>query len=158
MTDYSAGTPRSRGGDDQPHVSPVTPAEDARTILINRISWGAVLAGVVVTLVSQLILNMIGIGVGAATIDPGTGDNPSAMGFSMGAAIWWTLSGVIAALFGGYVAGRMAGRPKESTAGWHGVTSWAVTTLVIFYLLTSAIGGVIGGAYRTVTSALGGVA
>ena len=62
---YRPDTPRNRGDSDAPHLSPVTPAEDARTILINKISWGAVLAGVVVALVAQLILNMIGIGIGA---------------------------------------------------------------------------------------------
>jgi hypothetical protein len=55
-------------------MSPVTPAEDARSIMINNISWGAVIAGVVIALVTTLILNMIGIGVGAATLDPGAGD------------------------------------------------------------------------------------
>lgn len=155
---HQPDTPRNRGDYDAPHLSPVTPAEDARTILINRISWGAVLAGVVVALVTQLILNMLGIGIGAATLDPMTGDNPSATSFSIGAGIWWTLSGILAALAGGYAAGRLAGKPKESTAGWHGLTSWALTTLVIFYLLTSTVGGILGGAYRTMTSALGNVA
>jgi len=139
-------------------MSPVTPAEDARTEMLNRISWGAVLAGVVVALVTQLILNLIGVGVGAATLDPGTGDNPSASSFSIGAGIWWIVSGIIAAAAGGYAAGRLAGKPKESTAGWHGLTTWALTTLIIFYLLTSAVGGILGGAYRTLTNAIGGVA
>ena len=39
-----------------------------------------------------------------------------------------------------------AGKPKESTAGWHGLTAWALTTLVIFYLLTTTVGGLVGGA------------
>ena len=156
--DTHPDTPRNRGDHDAPHMSPVTPAEDARTIMLNRVSWGAVLAGVVVALVTQLILNLLGVGVGAATLDPGTGDNPSASSFSIGAAIWWTLSGIIASFAGGYAAGRLAGKPRESTAGWHGLTAWALTTLVIFYLLTSTLGSVIGGAYRTVTSAVGGVA
>jgi hypothetical protein len=151
-------TPRNRGDYDAPHVSPVTPAEDARTILINQVSWGAVLAGVVVALVSQLILNMIGIGIGVATLDLARGDNPSASSFSIGAGIWWTVSGILAALAGGYAAGRLAGKPTESTASWHGLTSWALTTLIIFYLLTTTIGGIVGGAYRTVASAVGGVA
>jgi hypothetical protein len=81
-------TPRNRGDSDAPHMSPVTPAEDARTILINQISWGAVLAGVVVALVTQLILNMLGIGIGAATLDPGagSGENPSVTSFSIAQA------------------------------------------------------------------------
>ena len=77
-------TPRSLGDRDAPHLSPVTPEEDARTVLLNRISWGAVLAGVVVGLVVQLILNMIGVGIGAATFHPMTGDNPDASAFSIG--------------------------------------------------------------------------
>jgi hypothetical protein len=62
--------------------------------MLNRVSWGAVLAGVVVALVAQLILNMLGVGVGAATLNPtgGAGDNPSAQNFSIGAGIWWTLA------------------------------------------------------------------
>ena len=161
MSDISrADTPRNRGDHDAPHVSPVTPAEDVRSIMINRVSWGAVLAGVVVALVAQLILNMVGVGIGASTLEPGAGAdaNPSARGFSIGAGLWWTISGVLAALVGGFAAGRLSGQPKESSAGWHGLTSWALTTLVIFYLLTSTIGGLVGGAYRGLANAAGGVA
>ena len=157
-TDRRPDTPRNRGDLDAPHLSPATPAEDARTIMINQISWGAVLAGVVVALVTQLILNMLGVGIGAATLDPATGDNPAASSFSIGAGLWFALAGILASLAGGYAAGRLAGKPKESTAGWHGLTAWALTTLVIFYLLTSTVGGILGGAYRTMTSALGNVA
>jgi hypothetical protein len=48
------------------------------------------LAGAVIALVAQLILNRIGIGVGASTLDPGAGanENPSAEGLSIGAGIW----------------------------------------------------------------------
>jgi hypothetical protein len=155
---YHPDTPRDRGDYDAPHMTPVTPAEDARTIMINKVSWGAVLAGVMVALVTQLVLNMLGIGIGAATLDPGTGDNPSASSFSIGAGLWFALSGILAALAGGYAAGRLAGKPEESTAGWHGLTTWALTTLVIFYLLTSTVGSILGGAYRSMTSALGSVA
>jgi hypothetical protein len=158
QTIATPNTPRSRGGTDAPHVSPVTPDEDIRTVVINQVSWGAILAGVVFALAIQLIVNMIGIGVGAATIDPGTSDNPSATGFSMIAGIWWLLSGILGALLGGYAAGRLAGIPKESTAGWHGLIAWAATTLVVIYLLSSAVGSIIGGAFSTVTSGITGAA
>jgi hypothetical protein len=80
-------TPRSRGGYDAPHLSPGTPAEDARTIMLNRVSWGAVLAGVVVAPVMQLVLNLLGISLGTATLElaAGAADNPSASSFSIGA-------------------------------------------------------------------------
>jgi hypothetical protein len=73
--------------------------------MINQISWGAVLAGVVVALVTQIVLNMLGIGIGAATLNPVAGDSPSATSFSIGAAIWFALSGILAALAGGYPLG-----------------------------------------------------
>ncbi len=151
-------TPRNLGNADAAHASPTRPAEDARTVLINQISWGAVFAGVVVALVVQLLLSMFGIGIGASTIDPGTGDNPSGMTFGIGAGVWWAVSGIAAAFIGGHVAGRLAGKPRESTTSWHGLVTWAMTTLVVFYLLTTALGGLIGGAYKTVSDAAGGVA
>lgn len=150
-------TPRTRGDKDAPHTSLVTPAEDVRTIMLNDVSWGAVLAGVVAALAVQLVLNLLGIGIGAATLDPMTGDNPAASSFSIGAAVWWVVSGIVASFLGGLVAGRLSGRPKESTAGWHGLVAWAAATLVIFYLLTSAVGGLLGGAFNAVTSVAGGL-
>ena len=86
-----------------------------------------------------------------------TGDNPAASSFSMGAGIWWALSGILAAFVGGYVASRLSGQPKASTGAWHGLTVWAATTLVIFYLLSTAVGGLVGGAFNTVSGALGGL-
>ncbi|MFZ1101761.1 MAG: PhnA-like protein, partial [Hyphomicrobiaceae bacterium] len=158
MASIHPETPRSRGDPDAPHVTPVTPGEDMRTILINRVSWGAVFAGVAIALVTQLILNLIGIAVGAATFDPASSTNPSATTFSVGAGIWWTISGIIAALAGGYAAGRLAGQPKEASGAWHGLTAWAVATLVIFALLTTTLGAIAGGALRFAGSMAGDVA
>jgi hypothetical protein len=157
MTQQQPVTPRSRGDSEAPHLSPVTPAEDARTILINQISWGAVFAGVVIALTLQLLLNLLGIGIGLATIDPSAANNPDPKTFSIGAGVWWAISGIVAALIGGYAAGRLSGRPKESTTGWHGLIAWAGTTLVVFYLLSTALGAVVGGAFSAVSSAMGGV-
>ena len=158
MTDiHRPDTLRNRGDHNAPHMSPVTPAEDARTILVNRISWGAVLAGAALALVVQLLLNMLGIGIGAATLDPGSGNNPDASSLSIGAGIWFAVSGILAALIGGYAAGRLSGKPKESTAGWHGLMSWAVSTLVVFYLLTTTMGSILGGTFRTLGSVAGTV-
>ena len=150
-------TTRAYGDGDAPHWSGVTPADDARTIMINRVSWGAVAAGVVVALVTQALLNMLGVGIGAATLDPLTGDSPTLRSFSMGAAIWWVASGIIAAFIGGAVAGRLCGRPKASTGSWHGLIAWAATTLLIFWMMASAVGGLVGGTFNAVGSALGGV-
>jgi hypothetical protein len=150
-------TPRSLGDKDAAHVSPVTPAEDVRTVLINNLSWGAVLAGVVIALVVQVVLNILGLAVGSATIDPMTSDNPSVKVLTFTAAIWWTFSGIIASFVGGVAAGRLSGRPKETTTAWHGLVAWALTTLIVVFLVSSTVGSVIGGAFNAVGGALGGI-
>src|SRR5262249_61629676 len=104
------------------------------------------------------VFTLLGMRTGAATLEPCVGDNPSATSLSIGAGIWFALSGILAALAGGYAAGRLAGVPRKSTAGWHGLTAWALATLVVFYLLGSTVGGILGGVYRGMTNALGSVA
>jgi small-conductance mechanosensitive channel len=39
---------------------------------------------------------------------------------------------------------------------YHGLIAWAVSTLIVVYLLSSAASGLIGGAVSTASSALGG--
>ncbi len=130
--------------------------DERRTLLLNRVSWGAVLAGVVAALMIDLLLNILGIGVGASSFSVTNGaGNPSVGGMTMGAAIWWVVSGIIASFFGGLVAGRLCGAGSASTARWHGFVSWCVSTLVVFYLLTTAAGGLIGGTLNGLGSVLG---
>jgi len=136
-------------------VDAVVP-DDRLTNLRNRVSWGAILAGVVAALVVQLLLNILGVGIGASSLDAANAsDNPSASGFSLTAGIWWTLSGIIASFVGGVVAGRLCGTSDNNTAHWHGFVSWCAATLVIFYLLTSAVGGIIGGTFSALGSTVG---
>jgi hypothetical protein len=89
-----------------------------------------------------------------ATVDPLKSETPSAL--SLGAGLWWVISGVIAAGVGGYLAGRLSGKPSETTTAYHGLIAWAVSTLIIVYLISSAAANVFGGALTTVTSAVGG--
>jgi hypothetical protein len=131
--------------------------DDAHTIMINRVAWGAIFAGVVVALVVQVMLTMLGVGIGLATLDPASGDNPAASTFSVTAAVWWFISGIIAAFAGGYVAARMSGRTVPTTGAFHGLTTWAFTTLLVVYLLTTTAGSLVGGVFSGVASALGGV-
>ena len=135
-----------------------TPSDDARTVLINQISWGAVFAGVAISLVTQLLLNMFGVGIGMGTLDPGTGDTPAASSLSIGAAVWWGVSGIIAAALGGYAAGRLSGKPDHSTAAWHGLVSWGFATLAVIYLLGSAVSSIVGGTITTAANVAGNAA
>ena len=130
----------------------------ARTHLRNHASWVAILAGVAAALVVQLVLNILGIGLGASSADAADmGNSPSASGAGATTAIWIVVSGIVASLVGGVVAGRLSGTSDGNTARWHGFLSWCVATLCIFYLLSSMAGGLIGGAASAVGSTVGAV-
>jgi hypothetical protein len=124
---------------------------------LNKISWGAVFAGMVLALAVQFLLNLLGVGIGAAVIDPATTDNPDPSTFSIAGGLWFVVSGIVAAFVGGYVASRVSGRPSKATGSYHGLTSWAVTTLVVLYLLTTSVGTLVGGAFSGLSSIIGGV-
>jgi hypothetical protein len=149
---YSPEVGRPNDHRNPPQASAVAPADEVRTIMLNQISWGAVFAGATIALVMQIILNMIGIGVGLSTVDVAAGDTPSAGSLSIGAGIWWVISGIVAAAVGGYIAGRLSGKASQSTTAYHGLIAWAVSTLIVVYLLSSAASG----ALSTASSALGG--
>ncbi|WP_424629625.1 PhnA-like protein [Bradyrhizobium sp. SYSU BS000235] len=141
---------------DTRRVSAVSASDDIRTIMVHEISWGAVFAGAVMALVLQLILNMIGLGIGLGTVDATARGTPSASTLSMGAGLWWIISGVIASAVGGYIAGRLSGKPSDSTTAYHGLIAWAVATLIVVYLVSSAAANMFGGAFNSVSSAMGG--
>ena len=141
---------------DGPYAAGTYPADDLRTIAIHKVAWGAIFAGAVIALVAQVILNMVGLGIGLSTVDPAGNGTPTAGSLSSGAGIWFVVSGILASAAGGWLAGRMAGKPALLTGGLHGLVSWAVSTLVVVYLLSSAVGGVASGAFSAVSSTLGG--
>jgi hypothetical protein len=153
---YSPEVARPNDHRNPPQVSAVAPADDVRTIMLNQVSWGAVFAGATIGLVMQIILNMVGVGIGLSTVDVAAGDTPSAGSLSVGAGIWWVISGIVAAAVGGYIAGRLSGKASQSTTAYHGLIAWAVSTLIVVYLLSSTASGLIGGALSTASTALGG--
>jgi hypothetical protein len=146
----------ARADYDRASLTEISTAEDLKAIAVHKVAWGAIFAGAVIALVAQVILNMIGLGVGLSTVDPAGNGTPTAGSLSSGAGIWFVVSGILASTAGGWLAGRLAGKPVLNTGGLHGLVSWAVSTLVIVYLLSSAVGGVASGAFSAVSSTLGG--
>lgn len=117
---------------------------------VRRISWGAVLAGVAIILAIQLAMALLGTGIGLSTVDPVAQESPTATTFGIAGGIYWAISIVVSVLIGGWVAGRLAGIPRDFDGLIHGVLAWSVATLLTVYLLTSSIGGLIGGAFGVV--------
>ena len=123
-----------------------------------RISWAAIFGGVILVLALQLLLGMLGAGIGLGTVDTNGGSTPDGSTFGISAALWWIISSVIALAFGSYVSAWMAGIEIRWDGVLHGLITWGIATLLTIYLLTSAVGGVIGGGFSAlsnVTSAAG---
>ena len=128
---------------------------EAAALMMHPMSWSAIIAGSLTALVCQLVLNLLGLGIGLSTVDAGNG-GAGAKALSIGAGIWIVVTAIATYAIGGYVAGRLAGRPLRSTAGYHGLVTWALTTVVVIVLLTSAVGSIVGGTLSAVTGAFGG--
>jgi polyhydroxyalkanoate synthesis regulator phasin len=143
---YPPGRPAEAYGVDYDHPDRV----------VRRISPWAVLAGAVVGVVVLFLLGLLGLGVGLATIDPAPagGDSPGVGTFGIGTAIWGIISFLIALFAAGWIAGRLAGNPKKLDGLLHGVVAWALTTLVVMWLMTTTVSSIIGGAF----SVLGNIA
>ncbi len=118
-----------------------------------RISWAAIFGGVILVVTVQLLLSMLGAGIGLGTINVNAGSTPDASSFGIGAGVWWVVSSIIALGFGGYVAAWLAGIELRWDGLLHGLVTWGIATLLTIYLLSSAVGGIIGGGF----SALGGI-
>lgn len=121
---------------------------------VRRVSWGSIIAGIVVVLVVELLLMLLGLAVGLATIDPASGDTPQASTLGIGGGVWWLVSMAIAVFAGAWVAGRLAGMPTRIDGMLHGIVTWAAATLIGFYLLTTTIGSLVGGTFGALGNAV----
>jgi hypothetical protein len=123
----------------------------ARTL--STLSWGAVFGGAAVTLVTVMLLLLLGIAIGSFAINPATEEDPFG-GLGIGSAIWWVLSWIIALFFGGWVTARFAGLQRKFDGALHGLVTWSVTFLASLILLTNVMGAVIGGTFGILGSVL----
>jgi len=127
--------------------------DERRTI--PTISWSAVFAGGITALAIAILLNLLGLGLGFAAIDPLTETNPLS-GLGTGAIIWWGVSNLIALFAGGMVAGRMAGYVSKTDGGLHGFLSWCLYAAVSVFFLVTTVGSIIAGVTGTVSSIFSG--
>ena len=144
------GQPPLRG----PVLETTTTTMTSGSHIHRRISWGAILGGVVLVVTIQLVLSLLGAGIGLDTVNTNAGTTPDASSLRIGAGAWWIVSSIIALAFGGYAAAWLAGVELRWDGLLHGLITWGIATLLTVWLLSSAIGGVMGGG----ASALGGLA
>jgi hypothetical protein len=103
-----------------------------------RLSWGSVIAGVILSSIVYLMMSVLGAAIGASLLSPLSRPDPL-HGFGFGSGVWVIVTTVLAVFIGSYFAGRCT-----PVLGWlHGLLSWAVMTLLIVFGMTSLIGGAV---------------
>ncbi len=121
-----------------------------------RVRWSAVIAGWAVGLATQLVLTLLGLAIGAWSID--LQDTEPAGGVPIGTGIWTGISMLSSAFVGGYITARMSGSSLRSDGLYHGVIVWGVNWLVFAWLTTTAMATLLGGvfsAFGTTLNSLG---
>ncbi|HET9714853.1 MAG TPA: hypothetical protein VFP60_01595 [Pseudolabrys sp.] len=112
-------------------------------------TWSAVGAGVIASLIVQVILVMIGFGVGLISL--GSDASPTTAAWLVFA--WWIFSGIFAAAVGGWVAGMFSPTNDEGLKGFSGLAAWAIATLIVV-----GASGFVAGSSATAVGAMGGPA
>ncbi len=110
---------------------------------VRHVSWGALFAGVIVAVATQLTLTLLGIGIGVAAVSPAGGQSPAT--FAIGAGIWWLITGLISLFLGGWVAARMSGSVRRSEGALHGLGTWAAAAVFSALVMTTGMANFIGG-------------
>ena len=112
----------------------------------SAVSWGAVIAGAVGAAALSLVLFLLGTGLGLAAVSPWGSEGISGTTAGISTIVWVTVVQLLASVLGGYLAGRLRTRWVtvhtdevffRDTA--HGFLAWAVATLLMATLLSSAI-------------------
>ena len=120
---------------------------------VRRVSWGAIFVGTVVAMALMVFFTTLGLGIGAASIDPLYDENPVG-GLGIGSAIYIIITQLISLAVGGYIAARLSGIPRMPSALMHGAAVWGVSTLFLAYAATTGAGA----AFGAVSSVLGNTA
>ncbi|MES2521737.1 MAG: hypothetical protein V4617_03480 [Gemmatimonadota bacterium] len=118
-----------------------------------RLSWGAIIAGLVMATALQIVLTTLGGAIGLAAFDQNSG-----RGLGIGAAIWAIASILIALYLGGRTTGRLAGVLSKKDAFLHGALLWSLSTLLTVWMVSRGVGSLTGAAFRVVGATAGAVA
>ena len=122
---------------------------------VKRVSWGAIFAGLFVTIVVQIMLTLLGVAVGLATVHP-TQEQEPAHGLVIGSAIWLVVSSLASIWIGSCVAGRLSGGPQRADGLLHGIVTWSVSTVAMLALMATSLGAALGGIGSLLASAVSG--
>ena len=110
----------------------------------DRVHWGAIIAGLVVAISSQLLLSAIGAAMGFSNISGSGTPRTDAGGVAEAVGIWTIISLFISLFIGGWITARACGSINRSTAALNGAILWATTLAISAWLLAIGVSGAFG--------------
>jgi hypothetical protein len=116
---------------------------DGDGVTTGEVHWGAIVAGVIVALTGQVLLTLLGAGLGAS-FDATRGDVLSGETVAWGAYAWWAVTGIACAFAGGWTAGWVAGSypsVDRIEGSFQGFLTWGAATLIIGILVLGLASG-----------------
>ena len=108
----------------------------------DRVHWGAIIAGLVVAISSQLLLSAIGAAMGFSNIS--STPRTDAGGVAEAVGIWTIISLFISLFIDGWITARACGSINRSTAALNGAILWATTLAISAWLLAIGVSGAFG--------------
>ena len=102
--------------------------------VFSRISWGALLAGLFVTLAVFVLLSTLGTAIGISSADQFTGQT-----VAIGAGVWAIATMLIAFFCGGCVVSRCTAGETRAEAVMYGVVFWGASFALIMTVTGSVL-------------------
>lgn len=118
---------------------------------LQRVRWGAVFAGLFFTVVTQMLLTILGLAIGFTAVDPRQGAPGEAFGW--GAAVWAVITLVVSLFIGAYMTGRLSNVSNRGDGAVNGSLTWAVSLVAMMYLVGSGAAALTSGAFGLLGSA-----
>jgi hypothetical protein len=109
-----------------------------------RIHWGAIAAGLVIAISTQLLLSGVGAALGFTTIANSGAPRTNAPDVGAAVGIWSIISLFISLFVGGWITARASGSINRGTAAFNGAILWATTLAISAFLLASGVTGTFG--------------
>jgi hypothetical protein len=131
----------------------------------SAINWGPIVAGALAASTLTFILMLIGSGIGLTMVSPWSGESAGLTTVAVSTAVWLVVVQWLSSAAGGYLTGRLRTRWVgvhtdetyfRDTA--HGFLAWALATLLVVFVLGSALTAVIGGGVQAASSVASGAA
>lgn len=107
----------------------------------DRVRWGPILAGVLTTIASMIILTVLGLAIGLSAFEPNDVGEGTV---STAAAVWGAAIALISFFLGGWVAAKASAVAGAPSGGLNGFIVGAATIVLLLWMISTGLGNLLG--------------